>query len=164
MRKTTLILSIVTVVMLTLSISHANALTLNQLPTEQSSEQWTVKVGKAGEGKDYVKPQKGKFNTYSIEVDKLGRDVASVEINMFRNEPNSQTKYSLLSCSDWEQCNSIKETQAIKLAEQLNKKEPFRFENILLAEKANELEVVVTWTEKGSEGRTLKETFTFNGK
>jgi hypothetical protein len=164
MRKITLILSVMTVVMLTLSASHANALTFDQLPAEQSSKQWTVKVGKAGERKDYVKPQKGKFNTYSIEVDKLGKDVASVEINMFRNEPNSITKYSLLSCPNWEKCNSIKHNQAIKLAEQLNRKDPFRFENILLAEKASELEVVVTWTEKGNEGRPLKETFTFDGK
>jgi hypothetical protein len=163
MRKITLILNVMTVVTLTLSLSHANALTFDQLPTEQSSDQWTVKVGKAGEGKDYVKPQKGKFNTYSLKVDNIGKKVHSVEINMFRNEPKSKTKFSLISCPDGLPCNENHHISAESLAKEMNNGAPYSFPNFPIAEKATELEVEIVWT-NDSNGRPLKETFTFNGK
>lgn len=41
---------------------------------------------------------------------------------------------------------------------------PYRFSNFLLAEKATEFEVEIIWTQKGMEGRPLKETFTFTAE
>ncbi|MBK5480825.1 hypothetical protein [Peribacillus sp. TH14] len=41
---------------------------------------------------------------------------------------------------------------------------PYQFKNFLLAEKATEFEVEIIWTQKGSEGRPLKVTFTFTAE
>ncbi|WP_289317019.1 hypothetical protein [Peribacillus sp. NJ4] len=41
---------------------------------------------------------------------------------------------------------------------------PYKFSNFVLAEKATELEVEIVWTQKGSKGRPLKETFTFTAE
>ncbi len=132
---------------------ETKALDFNELPAEQTSKQWSVQVGEAEQGKDLVKPQKGKFETYSLEVENIGKDTESVEVRMFRNEPNSKTMYSLFSCPDGNDCNGISES--------LDKGMSIQFDNFLLAEKATELEVVIVWTKKGGEGRPLKETFTF---
>jgi hypothetical protein len=59
----------------------ANALTFNALPVKQTSKQWAVQVDEAIGGKDSVKPEKGKFHTYSLEVDNIGKNVLSAEIN-----------------------------------------------------------------------------------
>ncbi|WP_350299087.1 hypothetical protein [Peribacillus frigoritolerans] len=143
---------------------EAKALTFGELPTKQTSKQWSVQVGEAEQGKGLVKPEKGKFHTYSLEVDNIGKDVLSAEINMFRNEPNSTTKFSLFSCPGEEDCNKNNFEEAISLAKQMNDGYPHKFSNFLLAEKATELEVEIVWTEKGSEGRPLKETFTFTAE
>ncbi|MDQ0220242.1 hypothetical protein ELQ35_15160 [Peribacillus cavernae] len=76
----------------------AKALTFDKLPTRQTTKQSSVQVGEAEHGKGLVKPKKGKFHTYSLEVDNIGEDVLSAEIHMFRNEPNSMTKFSLFGC------------------------------------------------------------------
>ncbi|MFJ8260258.1 hypothetical protein ACIQ4Z_24225 [Peribacillus asahii] len=44
----------------------------------------------------------------------------SAEIYMFRNEPNSTTKYALFGCSDESDCNKGHFERAISLAKQLN--------------------------------------------
>ncbi|WP_285766949.1 hypothetical protein [Peribacillus sp. SI8-4] len=140
---------------------EAKALTFNELPTKQTSKQWSVQVGKAEKGNGLVRPEKGRFHTYSLEVDNIGKDILSAEIYMFRNEPNSTTKFALFGCPDEKDCNKESFERAITLAKQLNEGYPYKFSNFLLAEKASELEVVIVWTQKGSEGRPLKETFTF---
>ncbi|XHU85492.1 hypothetical protein GW626_18340 [Peribacillus muralis] len=141
---------------------EANALTFDELPTKQTSKQWSVQVGEAEKGKGLAKPEKGKFHTYSLEVDNIGRDVLSAEVHMFRNEPNSKTKFALFGCPDGHPCRKIDtHEQAISLAKQMNDGYPYKFSNFLMAEKATELEVEIVWTQKGSEGRPLKETFTF---
>lgn len=148
-----------------ISASHkAEALTFDKLPIKQTSKQWTVQIGEAGQGKELVTPEKGKFQTYSLEVKNIGRDVFSVEINLFRNEPKSKTKYSLFSCPHGEDCNKDNYERAISLARVLNTNGNFyRHENFLLAEKATELEVEIVWTQ-GPDGRQLKETFTFTAE
>ncbi|WP_235815167.1 hypothetical protein [Neobacillus vireti] len=85
---------------------HAHALTFDHLPTKQTSDQWSVQVGKAMESENSVISEKGKFHTYSLKVDNLGDEIASVKINMYRNEPDSKTKYSLFGCPDG-QANKI---------------------------------------------------------
>ncbi|WP_188455725.1 hypothetical protein [Virgibacillus oceani] len=129
--------------------AHASS-DFNELPTKQTSKQWAVQVGEAKQGKDLAKPQKGKFETYSLTVKNIGKDVESVDFYMFRNEPDSTTMYSLFSCPDGKDCNEVSES--------IDKGMSFKFDNFIFAEKATELEVVILWTENG---RTLKETFTF---
>ncbi|MFF5395863.1 hypothetical protein ACFY5J_00520 [Peribacillus butanolivorans] len=143
---------------------EAKALTFGELPTKQTSKQWSVQVGEAEQGKGLAKPEKGKFHTYSLEVDNIGKDVLSAEIYMFRNEPNSTTKFSLFGCPGEEDCNKDHFEEAISLAKQMNDGYPYKFSNFVLAEKATEFEVEIVWTQKGSEGRPLKETFTFTAE
>ncbi|MGM0924180.1 MAG: hypothetical protein ACQEWW_23770 [Bacillota bacterium] len=144
---------------------ETKALTFDELPTKQTSKQWSVQVGEAEQGKGLVKPEKGKFHTYSLEVDNIGKDVLSAEIYMFRNEPNSTTKFSLFGCPADHPCRKLDTyEEAISLAKQMNDGYPYKFSNFLLAEKATELEVEIVWTQKGSEGRPLKETFTFTAE
>lgn len=140
------------------------ALTFDELPIKQASKQWSVQIGKAGQGNGLVKPEKGKFHTYSLEVENIGKDVFSVEVRMFRNEPNSKTRFSLFGCPDGEDCNNNQYERAKSLAKHLNNDGiPLRHENFLLAEKATELEVEIVWTQ-GRDGRQLKETFTFTAE
>ncbi|SEM74940.1 hypothetical protein SAMN05192533_105182 [Mesobacillus persicus] len=138
----------------------AEALIFEKLPQAQKSKQWAVHVGEAEKEKDLVKPIKGKFVTYSLKIDKIGNDVDSVKVHLYRNEPNSKTKYSLVSCPNSVPCSRENDEWAIALAKQMNDGKPYLFRNFLLAEKATELEVEVVWTE-GGQGRSLKETFTF---
>ncbi|MFN2745173.1 MULTISPECIES: hypothetical protein [Bacillus] len=138
-------------------ISAANALNIQQLPVKQKTDQWTVEIGKAKEGKNLAKAEQGKYQTYSVKVQKIGRDIASAEIHLFRNDPHSETKYSLFGKRDERRDHK----EEALLAKSLNNGTPVSYSNILVAEKASELEVDILWTEKGTEGRMLKETFTF---
>jgi hypothetical protein len=160
------LLAICTLFLLTIfsTTLETNALTFVELPTKQTTKQWLVQVGEAKQGEGLVKPEKGKFHTYSLKVDNIGKDVLSAEIHMFRNEPNSTTKYALFGCPDENDCNKDHHERAISLAKQLNDGLSYEFENFLLAEKATELEVEIVWTQKGSEGRPLKERFIFTSK
>lgn len=141
--------------------NQAYALTFDTLPKVQKSNQWSVQVGEAKQGKGLVKPEKGKFHTYSLKIDKIGTDVLTTEVYMYRNEPNSKTKYALFGCPDEKDCKQDRYELSISFAEQLNRGAPYEHANFLLAEKATELEVEIVWTEKESSGRPLKETFLF---
>ncbi|MCM3116322.1 hypothetical protein M3610_13540 [Neobacillus sp. MER 74] len=143
---------------------QAKALTFDHLPTKQTSKHWSVQIGKAIESQGSVKPEKGKFHTYSLNVNNTGEDVISVKVNLYRNEPGSKTKYSLTGCPDEKDCTQNSYEQALVLAKQLNEKMPYVFQNFLLAEKATELEVEIVWTQKENPGRPLKETFVFTQK
>ncbi|USK62828.1 hypothetical protein [Peribacillus frigoritolerans] len=160
------ILAICTLFLLNIVVPtlEAKALTFGELPTTQTSKQWSVQVGEAEQGKGLAKPEKGKFHTYSLEVNNIGKDVLSAEIYMFRNEPNSTTKFALFGCPGEEDCNKHSFEEAISLAKQMNDGYPYKFSNFVLAEKATEFEVEIVWTQKGSEGRPLKETFTFTAE
>ncbi|MCY7753352.1 hypothetical protein [Bacillus haynesii] len=133
---------------------ETKALTFEELPVKQASKQWEVQIGKAEAGNGMAKPEKGAFHTYAVEIKNIGHDVASAEIFLYRNEPNSSTKFSL-----W----NIPHENAVSLAKSLNDGSPVKHRNLLLAENATELEVDIIWTEKGSEGRPLKESFIFKG-
>jgi hypothetical protein len=154
------LLGFITLILLSFFSTSADALTFEKLPIAQKSKQWSVKVGEADKGKDLVKPVKGKFNTYSLTIDMIGENVDSVKVNLYRNEPNSKTRYSLIGCPPGHPCSKEDSKWAIDLARQLNQGHPFHFSNFLLAEKATELEVEIVWTEN-NEGRPMKETFTF---
>lgn len=80
-------------------------------------------------------------------------------MQLFRDDPNSITKYSLFGCPE-EKCE--KQSEGSKaLADSLNDGSPLRFKHIMLADKASELEVEIIWSQKGQEGRNLKQTFKF---
>ncbi|MCY9360349.1 hypothetical protein MOE97_16695 [Bacillus spizizenii] len=141
----------------------AKALNFSELPTKQSSKEWSVQVSEATDDKGLAKPEKGKFHTYSLKIKKVGDDdLTSAEIRMFRNEPNSSTKFSLFGCANGLECSKNHFEETMTLARSLNDGTPFEFHNFTLADKSTELEVEIAWTKKGSEGRLLKETFTFN--
>lgn len=74
------------------------------------------------------------------------------------------TKFSLFGCPGEEECNKNQFEETTFLAKQLNDGMPYQFKNFLLAEKATEFEVEIIWTQKGSEGRPLKVTFTFTAE
>ncbi|PAV35023.1 hypothetical protein CJD29_14460, partial [Bacillus licheniformis] len=128
---------------------ETKALTFEELPVKQASKQWEVQIGKAEAGNGMAKPEKGAFHTYAVEIKNIGHDVASAEIFVYRNEPNSSTKFSL-----W----NIPHENPVSLAKSLNHGSSVKHRNLLMAENATELEVDMIWTEKGSEGRLLKET------
>jgi hypothetical protein len=79
-----------------------------------------------------------------------------MEVYMYRNEPNSKTKYALFGCPDEKDCNQDRYNRSISLAEQINRGLSYEHANFLLAEKATELEIEIIWTQKGSEGRQLR--------
>ncbi|MGM0879253.1 MAG: hypothetical protein ACQEWV_32620 [Bacillota bacterium] len=162
-KKTVLAICTLFLLILVPSTIETKALTFEELPVKQTSKQWSVQIDKADQGKGLAKPEKGKFHTYSIDVNNIGKDVFSVEINMFRNEPNSKTKFSLFGCPDGHECNNNHYEIAKSSAKRMNNGFPYHGANFLLAEKATELEVEIIWTEDSS-GRPLKETFTFTAE
>ena len=162
--KKIFLVCLLSILCMPLTTLEANALTFDKLPIKQTSKQWSVQVGEAKQGEDLAKPVKGKFHTYSLKIDKIGSDVSTTEVYMYRNEPNSKTKYALFGCPDEKDCNQDRYDQSISFAKQLNNGIPYEFSNFLLAEKATELEVEIIWTQKGSEGRPLKETFLFTAE
>ena len=162
-KKTILATFILFLLIIVAIIPETKALTFEELPVKQTSKQWSVQIDKADQGKGLAKPEKGKFHTYSLEVNNIGKDVFSAEVNLFRNEPNSRTKFSLVGCPDGEDCNKNHYAIAKSRAKPMNNGIPYKFTNFLLAEKATELEVEIVWTEDSS-GRPLKETFTFTAE
>lgn len=126
---------------------QAYALTFDHLPKNQASKQWAVEVGEAELDKTSVRPNKGVYDTYSFKVKNIGKNVDSVTVQAFRNEPNSKTKYALFD----------ENKQSVRIEQ--NGQE-FVFAVFPLAVKATELELVVTWRENGIK-RDQKETFVF---
>jgi len=139
--------------------SKAHALTFTVLPITQKTDQWSVEVSEAKDGTGFASPEEGKYNVYSLEVKNIGKEAAMVDVQLYRNDPDSITRFSLFGCPD-ENCVKQKE-DAKTLAESLNDGSPLRFNHFMLTEKASELEVVIIWTQKGQEGRHLKQTFKF---
>lgn len=139
--------------------SKAHALTFTVLPITQKTDQWSVKVSEAKNVKEFARPQKGEYQVYSLEVKNIGGKAATVDVQLYRNDPNSITRFSLFGCPD-ENCDKPKEDSKM-LAESLNDGSPLKFNHFMLADKASELEVVIIWTQKGQEGRNLKQTFKF---
>ncbi|MCY9269923.1 hypothetical protein [Bacillus licheniformis] len=118
---------------------ETKALTFEELPVKQASKQWEVQIGKAEAGNGMAKPEKGAFHTYAVEIKNIGHDVAWAEIFVYRNEPNSSTKFSL-----W----NIPHENPVSLAKSLNHGSSVKHRNLLMAENATELEVDMIWTEK----------------
>ncbi|MCK1981987.1 MULTISPECIES: hypothetical protein [Peribacillus] len=74
-KKTILAISTISLLNIIAPTLETKALTFDELPTKQTSKQWSVQVGEAEQGKGLAKPEKGKFHTYSLVVDNIGKDV-----------------------------------------------------------------------------------------
>ncbi|MEM5003992.1 hypothetical protein WKH54_02945 [Priestia megaterium] len=151
MKKITLITLIASVLLLVSTSIDAKALALPELPTKETSKQWSVEVTKPNtEDPNLAKAKKGVYHTYSLDVENIGKDVRDVKVQLFRNEANSITKYGLLPTTE---------------PPQLSQKggHPYRISNFGLSEKATDLNIVITWKEQGAE-RLYQETFTFHQK
>ncbi|NLS39886.1 hypothetical protein EYH65_05600 [Bacillus subtilis] len=138
--------------------SKAHALTFTVLPITQKTDQWSVKVSEAKNAKEFAESQKGEYQVYSLEVKNVGEKAAAVDVQLYRNDPDSITRFSLFGCPD-ENCDKPEDHKM--LAKSLNDGSPLKFNHFMLADKASELEVVIIWTQKGQEGRNLKQTFKF---
>ena len=144
-------------------VSNVSALTFDTLPVEQSSQRWSVEISEGVDDNSKQQSKFGHYDTRSLKVENMGENnLITAEISMYRNEPKSTTKYALQGCPEALDCKQISEDQKHTLAAQLNNGSPYNFTNFILAKKATELEVEITWTEKGNEGRPLKERFFFS--
>ncbi|MEC1665308.1 hypothetical protein [Bacillus halotolerans] len=139
--------------------TKTQALTFTELPIKQKTEQWSVEITEAKNAKELASPKKGEYNVYSMEIKNIGEAAATVDVQLYRNDSDSTTRFSLFGCP--ENCVRQKE-DLISLAKSLNDGAPLKFNHFMVSEKASELEVVIIWTQKGKEGRQLKQTFTFS--
>lgn len=103
-----------------------------------------------------LQPKKGVFQTYHFSVKNLGKsEVYNVQVEVFRNEPNTKTKYELFS---------LKES---RLA---GGKTGFEHANFPVSTKVDKVDVIITWQEhpfrsmrngQKVESRKFKEHFVF---
>ncbi|WP_394542852.1 hypothetical protein [Priestia aryabhattai] len=148
MRKYLFLFSFATMVFAFSMAINAHALTFDQLPATQKSDQWSVEIDKVKNSQpDDMKPKKGVYQTYALTIQNTKNDASDVKVELFRDEENTTTKYGIVK-TDRETLSK-------------NDEHPFHFANFPLAEKAKELEVVITWKEKGSD-RNYQERFTFS--
>ncbi|ATO29046.1 hypothetical protein RA13_14405 [Bacillus atrophaeus] len=139
--------------------TKTQASSFNELPFKQKTDQWSVELSEAKNEKEFASSKKGEYKVYSVEIKNIGKEAATADVQLFRDDPSSITKYSLFGCPD-EKCEKQSEDSRA-LAENLNDGSPLRFKHIMLANKASELEVEIIWSQKGQEGRNLKQTFKF---
>ncbi|QSX23392.1 hypothetical protein [Priestia megaterium] len=151
MKKITLITLITSILLFVSNSIEAKALAFPELPTTETSKQWTVEVSNPdNDDPDLAQAKRGVYHTYSLNVKNVGKDVHDVKVQLFRNEPNSNTKYGLLPTME---------------SPQLNQKggHPLHVSNFGISEEATDLNIVITWKEQGEE-RIYQETFTFHQK
>jgi hypothetical protein len=103
------------------------AYTPEKLPTSQSSDHWKVKIDEPD-----VKDLKDndEFNTYSIDVRNLGGQVYDATVEIYRDEPNTNTKAELITYK-------IPDSQNF-----------FHHQNQPISVDSKKIEVVVTWKEE----------------
>jgi len=151
MRKITLITLITSILLLVSNSIEAKALAFPELPSIEKSKQWSVEVTNPDtHDTDLAQAKRGVYHTYSLNVKNVGKDVDDVKVQLFRNEPNSNTKYGLLPTIE---------------IPQLSQKDghPLHVSNFGLSETATDLNIVITWKEQDAE-RLYQETFTFHQK
>lgn len=134
LRKMAYTFSFLTVAMLG-THATAHAFSPESLPVIQSSDRWEVKIDSPDDQKhpDMIKSQKGVYNTYSLKLKDLQKDVYNLKVEVYRDEPNSKTKYELFTNNN----PLFKSGQEIQL-----------HANFPISVKAEELEVTITWQEE----------------
>ncbi|MFB0635238.1 hypothetical protein ABE060_01690 [Bacillus rugosus] len=159
MKRLLLLLSVLLLVLFFVQTKTQASSSFKELPIKQKTDQWSVELSEAKNEKGFASPKKGEYKIYSVEIKNIGKEAATADVQLFRDDPNSITKYSLFGCPE-EKCEKQSEGSRA-LADSLNNGSPLRFKNIILADKASELEVEILWSQKGQEGRNLKQTFKF---
>lgn len=138
-------------------VNETYAYSPNSLPISQNSDQWQVNIDKPKKtNKNMLQAKKDEFQNYFFSVKNLGKnEVYNVQVEVFRNEPKTKTKYELFS---------LKES---RLA---SGKAGFEHTNLPVATKADEVDVIITWQEhpfrsmrngQKVESRIFKEHFVF---
>lgn len=136
---------------------HAHASAFKELPAVKKSDQWYVKIDKAqNKQPGSLKPKKDAFDTYSLHVKNIGKDVKNATIEVYRNEPNPNTFYYLFDST----------------GSPLSNKTSFTHENLPVDVRATTIEIVIKWEEKQFDhakypeyaGREHKQTFVFNAQ
>ncbi|WP_459503644.1 hypothetical protein [Bacillus sp. C1] len=137
--------------------NQASAYSPQSLPVSQHSKQWKVNIDDVKKtNKGMLQPKKGVFHTYHFSVQNIGKnEVYNVQVEVFRNEPNTETKYELFS---------------LKEARLASGKTGFEHTNFPVSVKASEVDVMITWQEhpframrngQKVESRKFKEHFVF---
>ena len=127
------------------------------LPVSQHSKQWKINIDEVKQkDKDMLQPKKGAFHTYHFSVQNIGKnEVYNVQVEVFRNEPNKETKYELFSSKEGRIASG---------------KIGFEHANFPVSTKSDEVDVTITWQEhpframrngQKVEGRKFKEHFVF---
>ncbi|ANC19241.1 hypothetical protein FC695_23460 [Bacillus cereus] len=138
-------------------VNETYAYSPKSLPISQNSDQWQVNIDKPKKtNKNMLQAKKNEFQTYHFSVKNVGNsEVYNVNVEVFRNEPKTKTKYELFS---------LKES---RLA---SGKTGFEQANLPVATKADEVDVMITWQEhpfrsmrngQKVESRKFKEHFVF---
>lgn len=138
-------------------ISQQNSTQSFKVPVSKSTEQWSVTIGEAiYDHPNMSKPIQGVADMYSLLVKNKGNTVHHVTVDVYRNEPNSPTKFGLFSTQVRTSRNS--ETALLH-------------KNFPVSVKANEIEVVVSWQDESTiakdgrtkiDGRKYKQSFIFS--
>ncbi|CEH31167.1 Uncharacterized protein BN1090_A2_03637 [Aneurinibacillus migulanus] len=125
-------------------------------PVTKNTEQWSIRIGEARlDAPDMIKSKPGVFDVYSLEIKNNGHTLHNVTVEVYRDEPNSLTKFGLFS----NPIGTIKQGQSILL-----------HKNFPLSVKAKEVEVIVSWQDESKlardgktklEGRKYKQSFIF---
>ncbi|OOR19782.1 MULTISPECIES: hypothetical protein [Bacillus cereus group] len=138
-------------------VNETYAYSPKSLPISQNSDQWQVNIDEVKRTSEkLLQPKKGVFQTYHFSVKNLGKsEVYNVQVEVFRNEPHTKTKYELFS---------LKES---RLA---GGKTGFEHANFPVSTKADKIDVIITWQEhpflsmrngQKFESRKFKEHFVF---
>lgn len=138
-------------------VNETYAYSPKSLPISQNSDQWQVNIDEPKNiSKNMLQAKKDEFQTYQFSLKNVGNsEVYNVQVEVFRNEPKTKTKYELFSRKE------------SRLA---SGKTAFRHANFPVATKADEVDVIITWQEhpfrsmrngQKVESRKFKEHFVF---
>ncbi|MES5866940.1 hypothetical protein [Bacillus cereus group sp. RP32] len=138
-------------------VNETYAYSPKSLPISQNSDQWKVNIDEPKNiGNNMLQAKEDEFKTYQFSVKNVGNsEVYNVQVEVFRNEPKTKTKYELFSRKE------------SRLA---SGKTGFEHTNFPLATKADEVDVIITWQEhpfrsmrngQKVESRKFKEHFVF---
>ncbi|MBJ8110777.1 MULTISPECIES: hypothetical protein [Bacillus] len=140
-----------------IAVNETYAYSPKSLPISQNSDQWKVNIDEPKNiGNNMLQAKEDEFKTYQFSVKNVGNsEVYNVQVEVFRNEPKTKTKYELFSRKE------------SRLA---SGKTRFEHANFPVATKADEVDVIITWQEhpfrsmrngQKVESRKFKEHFVF---
>lgn len=126
MKRLLLLLSVLLLVLFFVQ-TKTQASSFKELPIKQKTDQWSVELSEAKNEKEFASPKKGEYKIYSVEI-KNGKEAATADVQLFRDDPNSITKYSLFGCPE-EKCEKQSEGSR-SLADSLNDGSPLRLSTL----------------------------------